>query len=154
MYLGSLLPKPCSMKEYKYIYILVLLCQVSVCHATLAQGYLAKCRNVCVQYCERTWDNGRKKCCEGRGEISQDLDIYCNNGLCDCYGGCDQPWCVSAMIKKNSNVYLFMLQSSVNLLIYAPQIKGALSIKCNKGRKGTLLRCKKHVLKWLILYIG
>ena len=47
-----------------------------------------------------------------------------------------------------------MLQSSVNLLIYAPQIKGALSIKCNKGRKGTLLGCKKHVLKWLILYIG
>ena len=98
MYLGSLLPKPCSMKEYKYIHILVLLYQVSVCHATLAQGYLAECKNFCVRTCERTWDNGRKKCCEGRGEISADLDIYCNNGHCDCHGGCDLPWCVSAMI--------------------------------------------------------
>ena len=98
IYIGSLLPKPCSicsMKEYKYIYILVLICQVSVCHAQ-AQGdlatFLAKCRNLCVWTCERTWDNGRKKCCEGRGEISQDLDIYCKNGLCDC-----GPGCVSAM---------------------------------------------------------
>ena len=132
------------MKEYKYIYILVLLYQVSDCHATLAQ---ARCRNVCVQYCERTWDNGRKKCCEGRGEISQDLDIYCKNGLCDCYGGCDQPWCVSAMIKKNSIMYIYLCS---NLQLIFSFMLHKLSIKCNKGRKGTLLRCKKHVLKWLI----
>ena len=46
---------------------------------------LASCRRRCALECERTWDNGRKTCCEGSGNPEKGgvWSRVCNSGIID-----------------------------------------------------------------------
>ena len=87
--LGSLLLKPGNMK-LGYICILVLIsvdflwtsCGIP-CNSR-AQNDPA-CRRRCVYECNRTWDNGRKTCCEGQGPVERGgtWSQLCNSGRID-----------------------------------------------------------------------
>ena len=84
--MGSLLSMPCNMKEYIYIYILFLISVASVCYGSSSCIGKAKgCNNPayrkrCALECERIWDNGRKKCCEGSGNPNRGAwHKACNN---------------------------------------------------------------------------
>ena len=61
-----------------YIYILLLIAIASTCH-----GSCTACRNRASMECSRTWDNGRKKCCEGEGNRHERFGKYCRNGRFD-----------------------------------------------------------------------
>ena len=64
-----------------YIYILLLIVISSTCHGSL--------RNTANVECARTWDNGRKKCCEGEGpgaeggSSGRSWSGFCRNGHFD-----------------------------------------------------------------------
>ena len=84
--LGSHLSIPSNMKGYIYIYILFLISVASVCYGSSSCIGKAKgCNNPayrkrCALECERIWDNGRKKCCEGSGNPNRGAwHKACNN---------------------------------------------------------------------------
>ena len=59
-----------------YIYILLLIAIASTCHGSL--------RDTANIECARTWDNGRKKCCEGEGHQAEGHGAsFCRNGNLD-----------------------------------------------------------------------
>ena len=84
----------CNMNGY--ISILLLIAVASTCHGSLNDPYgddiegsgireirRNSCRNRCLTECARTWDNGRKSCCEGQGDPNGGVWTEgCNNGRC------------------------------------------------------------------------
>ena len=85
--LESLLLQPCNMK-LGYFYILVL---ISVdflwtfCGIPCKWNGDPRCRRRCVHECKKTFDNGRKTCCEGRGPVERGgtWSQLCNSGRID-----------------------------------------------------------------------